>query len=75
MTVQSLGPTTDGRPFLLAIVSAPDTIAALPRYQAMQRALVDPGTSAQELTRIEHEGKVVVVVGASSTPTRSAARR
>ena len=65
VTVQSLGPTTDGRPFLLAIVSAPDTLASLPRYQAMQRALVDPATSAQELTRIEHEGKVVVVVGAS----------
>ena len=32
---------------------------------AMQRALVDPGTSAQELTRIEHEAKAVVVVGAS----------
>ena len=65
VTVQALGPTTDGRPFLLAIVSAPDTIAALPRYMAMQRALVDPGTSAQELTRIEHEAKAVVVVGAS----------
>ena len=34
--VQDLGPTTEGRPYLLAIVSSPDTIADLPRYQAMQ---------------------------------------
>ena len=31
----------------------------------MQRALVDPNLSPQELARIEHEGKVVVVVGAA----------
>ena len=40
--MQDLGPTTEGRPYLLAIVSSADTIADLPRYQAMQRQLADP---------------------------------
>src|ERR671913_1054718 len=42
VVVQDLGPTTEGRPYLLAIVSSPDTIADLPRYQAMQRQMADP---------------------------------
>src|SRR5215217_2368473 len=42
VVVQDLGPTTEGRPYLLAVVSAPDTIADLPRYQAMQRQLANP---------------------------------
>src|SRR5919107_3740000 len=42
VVVQDLGPTTEGRPYVLAIVSSPDTIADLPRYQAMQKRLADP---------------------------------
>ena len=42
VVVQDLGPTTEGRPFLLGIVSAPATLAQLPRYQAMQQQLADP---------------------------------
>ena len=64
--MQDLGPTTEGRPYLLAIVSAPDTIADLPRYQAMQRQLADPRvTSAAEADRIAREGKAVVLIGGS----------
>src|SRR5215203_430093 len=64
VVVQDLGPTTEGRPYLLAIVSAPDTIADLPRYQAMQRQLANPReTSAAEADRIAHEGKAVVLIG------------
>ena len=64
VVVQDLGPTTEGRPYLLAIVSAPDTIADLPGYQAMQRQLADPRvTSAADADRIAREGKAVVLIG------------
>jgi hypothetical protein len=64
VVVQDLGPTTEGRPYLLAVVSAPDTIANLPRYQAMQRQLADARvTSAAEADRIAREGKAVVLIG------------
>jgi hypothetical protein len=66
VTVQDLGPTTDGRPYLLAVISAPDTIADLPRYQAMQKRLADPRiTSPAEADRIARDGKVVVLIGAN----------
>ena len=66
VVVQDLGPTTEGRPYLLAIVSAPATLAQLPRYQAMQRQLADPRvTSPEEAERIARQGKAVVLVGAS----------
>ena len=66
VTVQDLGPTTDGRPYLLAVISSPDTIADLPRYQAMQKQLADPRiTSPAEADRIARDGKVVVLIGAN----------
>jgi hypothetical protein len=66
VAVQDLGPTTDGRPYLLAIVSSADTIADLPRYQAMQKRLADPRvTSPADADRIARDGKVVVLVGAN----------
>ena len=64
VVVQDLGPTTEGRPYLLAIVSAPDTIADLPRYQAMQRQMANPReTSMADADRIAREGKAVVLIG------------
>ncbi len=64
VTVQELGKTTMGRPYLLAVVSAPDTIADLETHRAMQHRLADPRlTSETEADRIAHEGKVVVLVG------------
>ena len=64
--VQEVGKTTMGRPYILAIISAPDTIVNLPRYQAMQKRLADPRrTSKSEAMRIANEGKAVVLVGAN----------
>jgi hypothetical protein len=37
VAVQELGKTTLGHPYLLTVISTPDTIDALPRYQAMQK--------------------------------------
>ena len=64
--VRELGKTTLGHPYLLAIVSTPDTIQALPRYQAMQRELADPRvTSPARAEEIARTGKAVVLIGAN----------
>ena len=66
VAVQELGTTTLGRPYLLAIVSSPDTIANLETHRAQQHRLADPRrTTEAEADRIAHEGKVVVLVGAN----------
>ena len=62
--VQELGKTTMGRPYIMAIVSTPDTIADLPRHREMQRRLADPRrTSEEEAMKIAREGKAVLLVG------------
>jgi hypothetical protein len=66
VVLQELGPTTDGLPYIVAVVSSPETVAALPRHQAAQRRLADPrATTEAEAFRIAREGKAVVLIGAS----------
>ena len=66
VVVRELGKTTLGHPYLLAIISTPETIDALPRYQAMQRELADPRRTPQERAdEIAQTGKAVVLVGAN----------
>jgi hypothetical protein len=62
--VEDLGPTTDGRPYLLATVASPSVIADLPRFRRMQQQLADPATTEAEAARIVRDGKVVVLIGA-----------
>ena len=64
--VQEIGKTTLGEPYLLAVVSSPDTIADLPRHQAMQHRLADPRrTDEAEAQAIARDGKAVVLIGAN----------
>ena len=72
--VQEVGRTTEGRPYLLAIVSEPATLAALDEVREAQRRLADPRrTPEAEAERLAAEGKGVVLVGAGvhSTETGS----
>jgi len=62
--VQELGRTTMGKPYIIAIVSSPETIQDLPRYQQMQMQLADPRrTTEAEAMRIAREGKAVLLIG------------
>ena len=66
VAVRELGKSTLGQPYILAAISTPDTIAALPRYQAMQRALADPRRTSQAAAdEIARSGKAVVLIGAN----------
>jgi hypothetical protein len=62
--VQELGKTTLGKPYIMAIVSSPDTLANLAAYREAQKKLADPRTTSEaEAARIAREGKAVLLIG------------
>ncbi len=67
VVVKELGKTTEGRPYLAAFVSSPETIADLDRYKAIQKALAQPGGGAdpKALEGLIVEGKPVVLITCS----------
>ena len=66
VTVRTLGKTTLGRPFLVAFISDAQTLANLPRYQQIQKKLMDPRLQAPgERERLLADGKLVVLITSS----------
>src|SRR5919112_461547 len=64
--VDVLGNTAEGRPFIAAIVSAPETLHNLDRYRQIQSRLADPRrTPAAEAEKLIAEGKSVVMITCS----------
>src|SRR5262249_55683838 len=66
VAVRTLGQTTEGRPYIVAAVSSPETIADLDRYRSLQRRLSHPpptptpdGASPERLIA---QSKPVVVI-------------
>jgi len=65
MTVEPVGQTTGKRPYLLATISSPETIASLAQVRARHRRLADPLTTPEaEALTLARDGKVVVLIGA-----------
>ncbi len=63
---EELGPATEGQPFVLATIAAPETLADLERYREIQRRLADPRiTDEAEAERLVGEGKTVVLLTCS----------
>ena len=63
--LQELGKTTLGRPFVLATISSPANLAALDRFQEIQRKLADPRTfnsSDAEAEKLIAEGRTIVLI-------------
>ena len=62
--IQTLGPTTQGNPFLLLEISAPRTLKNLDHYKALERKLYFQGGAPSDAERdqIFREGKPVVLV-------------
>ena len=66
VSVRTLGKTTLGRPFIVAFISDPATLASLPRFQEIQRKLMDPRLrAAGERDRLIADGKLVVLITSS----------
>ena len=64
--VDELGPTTEGRPMILAAIASPETIADLERYRRIVGRLADPrGTPPEEAAELAVQGKPVVVITCS----------
>ncbi|MCH7744830.1 MAG: peptidase M14 [Chloroflexi bacterium] len=64
---REIGKTTEGNPFLMAIISSPENLANLKRYQAIQSRLADPRTirDEHEADELIAEGKAVVAITCS----------
>ena len=66
VSVRTLGKTTLGRPFLVAFISEPSTLANLERYRQIQRKLMDPRLRAPgERGKLIADGKLVVLITSS----------
>ncbi|MCP5118982.1 MAG: peptidase M14, partial [bacterium] len=71
--VDTLGQTTEGRPFIAAAISAPETIRDLDRYLDIQQKLADPRkTSPSEAERLIADGKTVIMITCSIHSTEVA---
>jgi len=71
--VEELGKTAEGRPFIAATISDPDTLRHLDRYIAIQQKLADPRkTTEAEADRLIDEGKTVVLLTCSIHATEIA---
>jgi len=59
--VINMGPSTEGNPFLLVIISAPDNLANLDRLQEVNARISDPrGIAEAEIKKLVKEGKAVM---------------
>lgn len=60
---QELGKTTEGRPFLLVAISAPQNLARLEEYRQIQLRLSDPRiTSDAEAQKLIAQGKTILAI-------------
>ena len=71
--VQDLGQTTLGKPFLLAIISSPETLSDLVSYQNIQKTLADPRKTEKFPEELLERGKTVILItcGIHSTEVAS----
>ena len=66
VVVESVGKTTEGREFLIAIISSEENLAKLPEIKANARIVADPrGKSDAEKAKAIEQGKVILFI----TPT------
>src|SRR3954467_110048 len=66
VSLRTLGKTTLGRPFLVALISDSATLANLEHYRQIQRKLADPRLqAADERARLLDEGKNVILITSS----------
>ena len=65
--VREPGKTTQGRPFLLAVISSPENLRDLKRLQEVQRKLADPRLigSFNEANELIHRAKTVIAISCS----------
>lgn len=72
--VREYGRSTEGRPMIAAIISAPATVEKIEHYRQIQQRLSDPRkTTPEDAARLAGEGKTVVLITCSVHATEIAA--
>ncbi|MGE5653377.1 MAG: M14 metallopeptidase family protein, partial [Bacillota bacterium] len=68
--VTDMGPSTEGNPFLLAVISSPANLAKLDHYRGINLQISDPrGLTEEAIKALVKEGKAVVVQSMSMHAT------
>ena len=66
VVVENLGETTEGNPFIFAIISSPENISRLDEIRETQLRLSNPvGLGEEEASRLVEEGKTIVLITCS----------
>jgi len=74
VNIERVGTTTEGRDFLLAVLSSEDNLANLEQIQAHARTLADPrGATLEGKRRAMEEGKLVLFISCAMHATETAA--
>jgi hypothetical protein len=64
--IENLGPTTQGRDMIMAVISSEANLRAKAKYQDIARKLADPrGLSEAQIDALAKEGKAIVLVSCS----------
>ncbi len=62
LTVENMGPSTEGNPFLALYISSPENLAKLEHYRQVNAKLSDPrGIGEAEVKALAAEGKAIIV--------------
>ena len=70
--VEDLGKTTEDNDLLMLLISAPENLENLARYQQIQRELAIPTKHSDELDALAQEGKAVVLINCNLHSTEIA---
>jgi hypothetical protein len=63
VTIEVIGETTLGKPFIMAVISTPENLTDLAKYKEISRRLADPrGLSPDEARRLARDGKTFVMI-------------
>jgi hypothetical protein len=61
--LDTIGTTTNGNPFIMAVISTPQNLANKARYRDIARQLADPRSlSRGQIETLVHDGKAIVLV-------------
>ena len=71
--LQTLGESTEGRPFIMALISSPENLARKAEIQAIQKRLANPRKMTEETARkIARSNPAVVLIGCNIHATEIA---